>query len=349
MAGKNLRQKNDPLQAVELRQFFTAIRKPKPHIHELIKQLRVVQTIDINRYRQLKTKLPYVCCGNFHPPYRRLENFGSIQHFILDLDHLLEKDINILTLKEKIKADDRVELAFNSPGNNGLKVFFRLKEKCYDAAKYSLFYKLFVQKFSEQYQLQQVIDKSTSDVTRACFISCDSNAYFNPEPIVIDMASFINFNNAIEVRKAQKSILQKETDALAQNKTVSVKRGLTDELLQEVKQKLKPTRRKKDLRKIHIPKELEKIPELVSNKVAEFDIQIKEVVNIHYGKKLVFTYSPIHWAEINVFYGKKGFTVVRSPKRGQDVHLEEVVYHIMCDLFYNTSDTGGIPNASKNR
>ena len=44
---------------------------------------------------------------------------------------------------------------------------------------YSLFYKKFVKSFSEQYDLQQVVDAKTSDVSRACFLSHDKDAFYN--------------------------------------------------------------------------------------------------------------------------------------------------------------------------
>ena len=113
------------------------------------------------------------------------------------------------------------------------------------------------------------------------------------------------------------------------------KRLLTDELLREIKLTLKPNMRTKPAKIIHVPEELEGIIDNVHDSVKAHDILVKSVENIHYGKKIVFTFGVAKWAEINIFYGKRGFTVVKSPKRGRDEELEGVVYSILCHLFYD--------------
>lgn len=335
MAGRFIRQKNDPLQKVTIERIYKGIRNPKEQVCNLLKQLRAVQAIDYNRYRQLKTQLPYIVCGLFHPPYRRTENFASIEHFVIDIDHLLEKELDIDELIRRLKADERVVLLFKSPSNNGIKVFFSLSEKCYDAAQYSIFYKAFAQKLSAQYGLQQVIDKATSDVTRACFVSWDSAAWYNEEALPIKMAEYVNFDNLWEVRQLEQE-LKKVVDEQPKEAIPpkDEKRLLSDELLQSIKQKLNPKARKKTDKIIYVPEELELIIDKVHDSVKEHDILVKSIENIHYGKKIVFTFGEVKWAEINIFYGRKGYTVVKSPKRGRDEQLEEIVYIILCDLFY---------------
>lgn len=344
MAGRNIRQKDDPLQKVEVSRLFAAVKNPKPHIQSLIKQLRTILTIDENRYRQLKVHLPYVVCGNFHPPYRRTEHFGFIRHFIVDIDHLAEKEMDINVLKQKLQSDDQVEMVFNSPGNDGLKVFFKLKEKCYDPAQFSLFYKVFAREFSEKYQLSQVVDTSTSDVTRACFVSWDPGAYYNPESSAVPMEDYINFEDHHAVKKLQQQLKVPNGKTPQGN---SVKQPLTEDLLEAIKSRLKPERRSKPAKIIHTPKALEPIGLSVTRKVNEFDIQVRDILNIHYGKKFIFTYGAGSWTEINIFYGKKGFTIVRSPKRGRDENLEEVVFQILCDLFYSIPEIAPVPPHGK--
>ena len=55
------------------------------------------------------------------------------------------------------------------------------------------------------------------------------------------------------------------------------------------------------------------------------------VNNINYGKKMVFVINNI-WAEINIFYGKKGFSVVKTPKHGSNSELADIVQKILCEL-----------------
>ena len=337
MYGRFIRQKNDPLQKVALARIYYGIKNPKPAIINQIKQLRAVQSIDVNRYRQLKANLPYVVCGQFHPPHRKTDNFGAVQYFILDIDHLLEKEMDINLLKEKLQKDERVVLLFKSPSNNGLKVIFKLAEKCYDATQYRIFYKAFAQKMAAQYQLQQVIDKATSDVTRACFMSWDEEAWFNPDAVMVDLKTYVNFENLWEVKQLEKELQQQQKES---KKTITPpapkKRLLTDDLLQEIKQKLKPNAKPRPDKIIYVPEELDLIIDKVHDSVKTHDILIKSIDNIHYGKKIVFTFGEVKWAEINIFYGKKGYTVVKSPKRGRDETLEGIIYQILCTLFYDT-------------
>ena len=100
-----------------------------------------------------------------------------------------------MLIAEANRGCDRVVLSFLSPSEDGLKVFFKLKERCYDSGLYSLFYKAFLLEFSKQYVLHQVIDTRTSDVTRACFVSVDPDAYYNPDAVQVDIRAFIDMDN----------------------------------------------------------------------------------------------------------------------------------------------------------
>ena len=224
---------------------------------------------------------------------------------------------------------------FTSPSNNGLKIFFRLSEKCYDSGKYSLFYKIFASAFSKQYSLEQVIDKVTSDVTRACFISYDTDAYFNPNSEPIKLSAFIDFENLIEVRETEQKL--KEEQTIVKTKTektqTSKQEQLSADILDKIKSKLNPKIKTKKDKIIIVPEELDAVIEKVSTHLSNHNINIKEIIGIHYGKKFVFTLNE-RWAEINLFFGKKGFTVVKTPKAGSNEELTDVCYKLMCEIFY---------------
>jgi len=331
MAGRNIKQYNDPLQKVQLAQLYHGLIHPKPSVMELIQKLRIVHTINTQQYRKLKTTLPYVTCGIFNPRIRKTENFGSLTYFILDIDHLHEKGLKLEALRQKISSDPRVSLLFASPSNDGLKVFFKLKNKCFDAQKYSIFYKAFAREFSLKYQLEQVLDSRTSDVTRACFVSHDPQTYYNSEPELIDIQSFVNFNNLLEIKELEKKTKAdlKKGDILPQGDE------LTDDLLEEIKRKLNPNIRLRPKKPVFVPKVLDKITETVTKTVNEYDIMVKEIKNIQYGKQITFAIDELHWAEINIFYGKKGFSVVKSAKSGSNAELATILHTLLNDLFYN--------------
>lgn len=328
-AGKNVTQVNDPMQKLQVAQLYHSLVNPKPEIRASILQLRNVLTIDPKKYSLLKRKLPYVTCGIFNPPYRRTEHFASIEVFILDIDHISEKGITVNWLKEKLKADTRIELMFESPGGDGLKILFRLYEKCFDHAKYSMFYKVFAQSFSDQYDLNQVIDTRTSDVTRACFISIDSNAYYNPHAEAVRIESFVDFNDPFQVMEL-KSL---EKAGKTEHEPELNDRELTPDIFQQIKQKLNPNIRTSVPKNITVPEELDKILPNVKEHIQKYDMTIKEVKNIHYGKQIHFTVGP-HFAEINVFYGKNGYKVVPTTKSGASAELAQIAAKALCELLY---------------
>jgi len=333
--GKSITSANDPLRTISVEDLYKMITCPSPELSSKLHQLRILSTIDFKKYQEMKKMLPYITCGIFSPPYRRTQNFGSISQFIVDVDHLSEKEINITLLKEKFTRDDRVEMVFVSPGGDGLKVLFRLSEKCYDPAKYSMFYKLFIKQFSQQYQISQVVDKVTSDVARACFLSIDEQAYLNNNPAPVNMAAYINFENESEINEANRLIreLEKETAEKKQETEEKEKNELSPDLLEEIKRKLNPNIRLKPEKQLYVPEEIDKILPSITERTAEFGIQMKSAEPINFGKKFRFELDT-KWAQLNVFYGKQGYKVVKTPVTGSDSELSDIVFRILCEMFY---------------
>ncbi len=329
-AGKNIKQRKDKLIKLDIKRLFFAIKNPKPEIKDLLGQLRILSHIDTNGYKNLKTSLPYVVPSLFNPPYRRGENFGSAEHLILDIDHLSEYDIAPEELKLRLQKDERIELMFVSPSENGLKIFFRLQEKCFDSAKYSLFYKNFADNFAKKHDLGGVLDRITSDVTRACFISYDENVFFNDDVIKIKVDDFSDFEDIFTLKDANKIIKDdaKKLVKIEDNQQIDI------DIFKEIKLKLNPNLQKKVERKKNafVPEQLNEIMGALENHIISYNVDIKEVKSINYGKKIIISYK-MKVAEVNVFYGKRGFSVVRSPKSGTDRELMELLYKIIVEFF----------------
>lgn len=338
-AGKSVTQKDDLLKKVQPEYLFHAVTNPRPEIAALIRQLRILRTLDSKQYGLRKRELPYITCGIFNPPVRRTDNFGWINHFILDLDHLESKNIVVSELKQKIVADTRVKLLFVSPGEDGIKIMFQLKEKCYDAALYSLFYRTFALAFANQYQLEQVVDNTTRDVTRACFVSYDPEAYYNPEPVPVVLESYVDRSNPFSVRELKHSLKELE-GGIPLVEQDEIPAGPDVDQWAEIRSKLNPSSRVKKEKIIFVPEEMEQAVEKVTEKMNELDIGVKEVINIHYGKKFRFSYK-VHEAEINLFYGKKGYTVVVSPRQGTQAELNEICARVVSDIFNGPVEMDG--------
>ena len=323
-AGKQITSAADKLSKVSLDYLSNSIKQPKKDIEATIRQLRIIRDIDKKRYGLLKRELPYLVCGAFNPPFRRTENFAYIEYFIIDIDHITEKGLSIENIRSGIEKDSRTVMSFLSPGEDGLKVIFQLKERCYDHGLYSLFYKAFARQLSETYHLEQVIDAQTSDVCRACFISYDPDIYFNPNADKIDINSYIDIHNPaslFDLKKQMDKSLKKEQESNTSNEPKEKDPDL--EAIKRIKEilKLKPHIAEKT--PAYVPEQLNDIIKDITSHIEETGIQVVEIINISYGKKIRMKLG-LKQAEINLFYGKRGFSVVKSPRCGTSSELNDI-------------------------
>jgi hypothetical protein len=326
--GKAITAAQDALQKVPLDILIQGIRNPKPEMQDRIKQLRIAQTVDPNRYKELKKQLVYFTCGSFYPLIRRKENFASIDLFVIDLDHLRQADINIENLSVSLKQDPRIAAFFVSPGGDGLKVLFLLQDSCRDSALFSSFYKVFALKFAQEFHLENVTDYKTSDVSRACFVSHDPEAYFNPEPEKIDLNLYLN---PLDFDISERTI-KRANDTISDIVALLPKpenNTLTNDVLAQIKQKLSPNAlQARPKKQYFVPEQLNELMPLLYEHVVQYGILIEKEEPISYGKRLRFKVNLL-WAELNVFYGKKGYTVVKTLKTGCNAELVDLCYTIV--------------------
>lgn len=327
MSGVNITSSADMLRKVQEEYLYNSLRNPKPAIDSKIRQLRIAYCLDPKQYSQLKRTLPYFVCGIFTPPYRRRENFAYIESFVIDIDKLSEKRLSLQGVRAKIQSDERVMMCFASPSEDGLKVMFRLKDRCYDYGLYSIFYKDFIRKFSLQYQLEQVIDSTTSDVSRACFVSIDADAYYNPQSAAVDIAQYINAENTDELFDLKHTLDKavKEDMECAKREDKSAYNPDPDaEVMKEIRARLNPRALKKEERPVYVPNQLEEIMDDMKKYIEATGIIVSGIKSIQYGKKIQSTLG-LKQSEVNVFFGKRGFSVVKSPKCGTSTELNDLL------------------------
>ena len=325
--GTNIQSNADMLQKVPVKYLYDSLRHPRPDIVSSIRQLRIVRELDNKQYSLLKRKLPYLVCGMFNPPYRRTENFAFTEYFIIDIDHLSEKGLSLADTRKRIEKDTRTVLSFVSPGEDGLKVLFKLKERCYDSGLYSLFYKSFLAIFSEQYALQQVVDIRTSDVTRACFVSIDPNAYYNPNADAIDLNAFVDTNNPYALFEQKRKQEQQEKEQETLSKAENRPSDPDSTAMERIKQLLNP-KPHKEKPPVYVPKELNDIIADLKSYIEQTGVIVPEIINIQYGKKIRFEMG-LKKAEVNLFFGKKGFSVVQSPRSGTNAELNRLMAELV--------------------
>ena len=335
--GKSITSIDEELKMVGLDRLYQGIRHPKPQFLTQIKRLRMVRAMDPQQYGKLKKSLPYFVCGRFHPAFRRKANFSSIACFVIDLDHFEGSGLDREEVAEAMRSDDRVLMVFTSPGGDGLKVMFRLEERCFDPGLYSYFYKSFLHKLIQQYDLGKVADLATHDVSRACFMSVDNEAYFNPGALPVPLAQYFDQQlpeAAKDINKTQQELKRQqpapETGKPREN-------PLSEDVLLEIKKKLNPNfKPRKPKKEAFVPPELEsRIPEL-QQKLEAAGITLREAVSISYGKQLKLEAAPF-LAEVNVFFGKRGYSVVKTAKTGTNPELTELAYQVIVE--YLTPDS----------
>lgn len=329
--AKKITDMVEPMKELSIDELYQIIVSPSAEIKATLAHLRVMRTIDESGYKTQKKNLPYFVCAHFSPAFRRTENFSYTEFFVVDIDHLQDKGLNVETVKNTIISDKRVVLCFVSPSEDGLKVIFRLSEKCYDSGLYSIFYKAFLHDFSMRYDLSQVVDSKTSDVTRACFVSTDAKAYFNPNAESVCIRDFIDEANPFETY-SNKRLLDYMANREAEDAEIIEEHQVDPdkEVIDRIRQRLNPSLKlEKKKRVAYVPQILCEITPDICTFIANTGIVVDEVVDIQYGKK-IRCHLGLKKSETNIFYGSRnGFSVVESPKSGTDAEFNTLVAELI--------------------
>ena len=328
MYGRRITAPADPLQPVTLARIYRGIALPKPDFRDRIVQLRAIAGVDPARYRELKKHLPYLVGGLYQPALRRKAHFAATDALWLDFDHLDAHELGAAGLRDRIAALPGPVLAFVSPGGNGLKVLFRLATPCRDAARYQAFYKVFATQFARRHGLEEVVDYATNDVTRACFMSYDPAAHYRPDAVPIRLEDYLPGTEyaaaAPLLREAEKTIKTSHTKPEV--------KGPDKAVLQTIRAKLhpKPARPKKPAPVV--PEAVRSAVQFFESRLTEFGLRLIRQTAISYGKQLRLGAGPDNWCELNVFYGKRGYSIVQTTKTGSNAELAELAGRVLEQL-----------------
>ena len=311
--GKNILQSHtEVLKPQALYDIYEIIRGDQDLIDET-NRIRKVAQMDMTAYQRVKTRLPYFFCAAFSNGIRKSENFMGISCFVIDIDKINPEKME--SVKQELMQDPRVKMMFVSPGGKGTKAVFELAAECSSLKDYSDFYKTFAYHLMETYRLQGFLDASTCDATRATFLCHDPGAYFNTLNEAINIHDFLP-GNIFKMRE--------EENAEGENPETGKKDELPEDLYKDILKKLNPgTRTYVKQKQIFVPEELNRIQLPVTAELEKLGIGVKEVRDINYGKKFIFTMG-FRMGEVNLFFGCKGFSVVKSPKSGADAKLNDI-------------------------
>lgn len=331
--GTNLVSANERMTSISLIELYERIVHANSAFTNQIEVLRSIYKMDGNKYTLTKKFLPYFVCAHFEPGVRRLENFTSTTSFVLDIDNIDEDTISMDELRNKLDKDGRIAMMFTSPSGNGLKLLFRLDKPCLDYNVYSSFYKQFASEFAKEHHLEAFVDLKTNDVTRACFLSADPQATLNTTATPINWEDYVNLESVdIFVREAQVSTINLEptTDCtLPQVGNIEP----DQETMTKIRERLELNNKKRlpvAARPIYVPEEVSNILDNLKSSVEETGVELYDTRKIQYGMKLMFKTKQLR-AEINLFYGHRGYSVVESPKRGTSLELNSMMAQLVND------------------
>lgn len=331
--GTNLVSTNEKLTSIPLIELYEKIAHANPTFTNEIEVLRSVYHLDAKKYSMMKKALPYFVCAKFDPAVRRLENFASTSCFVVDIDKIDEDEVTLEGLKNELDKDDRIAMMFTSPSGHGLKLLFLLDKPCLDYNIYSSFYKQFAMDFATEHHLENYIDYKTNDVTRACFLSADSTASLNTTAIPICLEDYVNLE-CVDLF-VKEDLASSNTD-FPNTGTILPQVTTTEpdhDTMARIRERLELNSKKRlpaETRPIYVPEEITNILTGLKDSVEETGVELYDTRNIQYGIKLMFRTHQLR-AELNLFYGHRGFSVVESPKRGTSMQLNSLMAQLVGD------------------
>ncbi|MFN4146876.1 MAG: CRISPR-associated primase-polymerase type B [Runella sp.] len=318
--GYRLTDPNESLRPITLAEIHGIITTDAS-LQTEVTRLRKLATLDKTTYRTLKTRLPYVVGSIFVEGKRLSENLQAAHYFILDFDDFPLTDS---ALRQRLLAHASVALVFVSPGGQGLKVFCPLDEPCTDPKAFSEAYKAFGAHFADEIRLIGSLDYRTSDATRACFLSHDPEAFFRKDALPVAWKSFLPQQSlSFDHHNPFRPEAPNPTDPKPINE------GAYKAILKKINPNA-PVRRDKQT---FVPEILYEIMPIVQDICLQHDVSLVGTQPLNYGLKLMIKKGTRN-AEINLHFGKKGFSIVKSPKTGTDPQLSEWFYGVLFDLLF---------------
>jgi hypothetical protein len=333
--GKNIKSLvSENVSETTLENLFEIIKHGSDGLKERVLGLRNLRLLDKNAYKELKTNLPYFFGSSFTDNKRELKNFIAISYFVMDIDGI-ESESELHEIKGKIICQEEVLACFLSPGGKGIKVLFQFKKPITNAAAYTNYYRSFVFNFAQKVGAANYVDKCTNDVSRVCFLSFDPAIYYNYHALKLEILNTYQqadvFNNINEALEEETSDM--DENSVSKPKVAYVK---SNETYKTILNKLggKPINNTKNY---FVPEQIEAKKVLIKEGIESYGYKVLEIVPVQYGVKYkVADNSSL--ADVNVYFGKKGFSVVITPKNGTDSQFSEVIKSIIIDTLNNDSN-----------
>lgn len=285
-------------------------------LRPLINRLRSLRFIDKSAYNLQKVKLPYFCFSEFQDNKRLAVHFIETNFLVLDFDDISLS--NIESLKQQLKNDPLVFMLFTTPSGEGLKVIFKLNESLKDKKTYNDLGKAFGADFANRYGIIANLDMQTFDVTRASFINPDADTFFNPNANLLSWKEHTRASLLASKYFDQPEIHSEET-----------KPGEPSmEVYKSILEKLKP-KSAKTINHLTVDPAIQSICEKTSDMLAEYNLAIISQKPVQYGVQIRIKHADGNMGEVNLYLGKKGYSVVRALKADTHPELNQILESVI--------------------
>jgi hypothetical protein len=359
------------LKALEMAALLAQLRAGAEGLAAQVHMLRSLAKEDLPRYQERKRHLPFFIPARFRSGIRRADHLEAAHGWVLDLDHCRQSQAQFEALQLRLWQDPRVWLLYVSPSGEGLKLLFRFAEPLTHTKAFSDCYQAFARQFARQYDLHAYLDFKTHDVTRVSFLSHDPAARLRRDPLRLHPQRYLQIDPG-PLAALPRDEPPPEEDSPPPPSAAPISPSLFPELLSplgpgpaeaippepeavmptpkatpdpplppapsgeiwdQIRQTLRPEQPLRR-RRVTLPPEIEALSPAIIQAGEGLGLHLKDTLDLNYGRKFVFGYQLL-WAEVNVYYGKHGFSVVRSPKGGSHPQLMELVYELIHQLIFD--------------
>ncbi len=128
------------------------------------------------------------------------------------------------------------------------------------------------------------------------------------------------------------------TEPCATTRSVEINESAYKSILKEISPNT-PTRR---VNEVHVPQAILEFINEIPALCKKANMEITKLEKIQYGVK-VSAKQGYRLAEVNVFYGKKGFSVVKSPKTGTEPLMNQLLHDTVYSTLFPANKTIDIP------
>jgi len=313
--GQSLLQTGSTLEPKSLAEIRNIISEPNSALQQLTYRLRLLFAINLEAYQAMKKKLPYICGSEFENGVRKKTAFLQTTGWVIDIDKM-DATVDYGSLSKRLASFPGIVLIYISPSGKGIKALVKLKSPINSVVESETAFKNYLTKLADQLNIESFIDFKTYDVTRVSFLCSDENIWIDEIKQGIDHQDYLPTEQQLPWDKEAKT-------------AGGANSNLTEEIYSKIKLRLQPNSLKPKAANVmlNIPETLWEILPIIIEEALLNELQV-EHRTISYGLKLTFRYRH-QFADLNLFYGKRGFSIVQTPTKGSQPELLDIGFRIV--------------------